>query len=139
MPRWTQEARLKQAAIQKTRQSWRHSTGPKTLKGKARSKMNAQKHGCYSAPHRQFRSLLRAQAVFLKRVQTYVAQERRRARFDHIPEIPDSFYVHVPSYAQTTPLSPAANRGRILSTELPPPAGCSARHIVFIKHQKDTT
>ncbi|MER2559057.1 MAG: hypothetical protein ABTQ93_16505 [Candidatus Competibacter denitrificans] len=49
MPRWTPEARAKQAAKIKSWQPWRDSTGPKTHAGKARSSQNALKSGEYSA------------------------------------------------------------------------------------------
>jgi hypothetical protein len=77
MPRWTPEARRKQAEIQKTRQSWRHSTGPKTREGKARASMNAWKHGMRSAPARRLRTILRRQSHFLKQVNAYLYVARR--------------------------------------------------------------
>lgn len=45
MRHWTPEERLKQAALIRTWQPWRHSTGAKTPAGKARSSQNAYKHG----------------------------------------------------------------------------------------------
>lgn len=45
MRHWTPEERLRQAALIKTWQPWKHSTGAKTAEGKARSSQNAYKHG----------------------------------------------------------------------------------------------
>lgn len=66
MPRWTDEARRKQAAIQKTRQSWKHSTGPRTAAGKARARMNAYRHGLYSAPAVALNRVLKDHRAFLR-------------------------------------------------------------------------
>ncbi len=66
MPRWTAEARKKQAARCKRVQPWRKSTGPKTSTGKIRSAMNAYKHGHYTAPARELRRLLRVQTHLVK-------------------------------------------------------------------------
>ena len=45
MPRWTPEARLKQAKRIRQWSPWSKSTGPRTLEGKNRSKTNAWKGG----------------------------------------------------------------------------------------------
>lgn len=47
MPRWTPEARTRQAAAIRRWEPWRKSTGPKTLAGKERSSINALKTGEY--------------------------------------------------------------------------------------------
>ena len=53
MPRWTAEARAAQAARIRTWQPWRNSTGPRTVAGKDRCRLNAEKHGGYSADARR--------------------------------------------------------------------------------------
>jgi hypothetical protein len=45
MPRWTTEARAKQAAMIAALQPWRASTGPRTAHGKAKVARNADKGG----------------------------------------------------------------------------------------------
>jgi hypothetical protein len=46
---WTLERRLKQSLLIKKLKPWERSTGAKTLAGKEISKMNALKHGEFSA------------------------------------------------------------------------------------------
>jgi len=45
MPRWTAEARARQAALIREWQPWRQSTGPVTRKGKRKAARNWQKSG----------------------------------------------------------------------------------------------
>lgn len=45
MPRWTPEARAKQATLIAAWQPWRASTGPRTTDGKAKASRNADKGG----------------------------------------------------------------------------------------------
>jgi len=63
MPRWTPEARAAQAAKIRGWQPWLNSTGPKTIAGKERCRLNAEKHGSYSADAR--REKLYADALLL--------------------------------------------------------------------------
>ena len=42
---WTKERRARQAAIIRRVKPWKSGTGPKSAAGKAKSKMNAFKHG----------------------------------------------------------------------------------------------
>ena len=63
MPRWTPEARAAQAAKIRGWQPWTNSTGPRTVAGKERCKLNAEKHGGYSADAR--REKLYADALLL--------------------------------------------------------------------------
>lgn len=48
MPRWTLEARRRQAELIRTWQPWTRSTGPKTADGKAVSSQNAYLTGWYA-------------------------------------------------------------------------------------------
>jgi hypothetical protein len=45
MTAWTDERRKKQAERARATKPWEKSSGPKTAKGKARSSLNAYKHG----------------------------------------------------------------------------------------------
>lgn len=56
MPRWTDERRARQAELIRRWQPWRHSTGPVTSEGKARSSKNASATG------------IRAELMALRRV-----------------------------------------------------------------------
>ncbi len=76
MPRWSAEARKKQAMRIRQQQPWKHSTGPKSAAGKARSAMNAYKHGHFSAPAKQLRRLLHAQAHLLREMKQRVIHTR---------------------------------------------------------------
>jgi hypothetical protein len=46
---WTEERRKKQAESIRKHKPWEHATGPKTKKGKARSRYNALVTGQYAA------------------------------------------------------------------------------------------
>ena len=52
MPRWTPEARAAQSAKIRGWRPWMNSTGPRTVAGKERCRLNAEKHGGYSADAR---------------------------------------------------------------------------------------
>lgn len=56
---WTKEDRLKQAEVAKNHKIWKHSTGPKTKHGKARSSQNALKHGFRSIQWRALKKVLK--------------------------------------------------------------------------------
>ena len=65
---WTPERRKRQAEKIRNWMPWNHSTGPKTAAGKEACKMNAQKHGAYSARTKLIRRLLKEQADMLERL-----------------------------------------------------------------------
>ena len=56
--RWTPERRKRQAEMIKNWRPWEQSTGPKSKDGIEASKMNAQKHGAYSAKTKAMRRIL---------------------------------------------------------------------------------
>lgn len=60
MPRWTAESRKKQAEIARKHKPWTRSTGPKTDAGKAKSALNATKHGYRSREGQEFLATMRA-------------------------------------------------------------------------------
>jgi hypothetical protein len=49
MRQWTEEDRKRQSELIRAYQPWKHSTGPKTAKGKYVSSKNATKHSMRSA------------------------------------------------------------------------------------------
>ena len=63
--KWTLEQRQQQAKKIKQWQPWKHSTGAKTLEGKAISSQNAYKHGM-SKLLKQVRTLLKRQKEHLR-------------------------------------------------------------------------
>jgi len=67
MPRWTTEARQKQAERIRALCPWKQSTGPRTEAGKARSARNAWKGGVRATVAR-FNRILRETAAVTKKV-----------------------------------------------------------------------
>ena len=59
MPRWTTEARLKQAERIRALCPWKKATGPRTEEGKARSAQNAWKGGGIRATLAHYSQILR--------------------------------------------------------------------------------
>lgn len=65
---WPPQRRLRQAENCRRTQPWKKSTGPKTRAGKARMKENPLRHGLRSAEGVEWRRLMAAQRLFIKRV-----------------------------------------------------------------------
>jgi hypothetical protein len=66
MPRWTEEARQRQAELIRQRRPWLKSTGPRTPEGKSRSARNAWKGGPRWHHHRRVMKRLRAQLALIR-------------------------------------------------------------------------
>ena len=67
MRQWTPEERARQAELIRSWQPWKKA-GVKTPEGKARSCMNAQKHGCFGAEMRALREEMREYQRLLSRI-----------------------------------------------------------------------
>lgn len=63
---WTEEDRERQAEVLRREKIWEHSTGPKTLEGKAASSRNALKHGCRSKAFRGLKKAIKEHGEWLK-------------------------------------------------------------------------
>lgn len=73
--------RLSEAA--RKNQPWKHGTGPKTIEGKQRSRMNALKHGKYSAQRKFQTSFLSASRVYINQLRALTrAKYHPKAVFD---------------------------------------------------------
>jgi hypothetical protein len=64
---WTTERRQRQAGLIQQWQPWKHSTGARTLQGKAVSSQNAYKHGM-SRLVKNMRSALKRQSELLTKM-----------------------------------------------------------------------
>lgn len=78
MPRWTDEARQRQAELIRQQQPWRHSTGPKTPEGKARASKNAYKGGGTPRWIRRLEAEIRAGGPSYERLEAYHQRLRER-------------------------------------------------------------
>ena len=78
MPRWTPEARQRQAELIRTWQPWTRSTGAKTPEGKAASSLNAYKDGWYTADFLALRKIGALQVKLIK--QSLVKRRKARKR-----------------------------------------------------------
>ena len=84
MRNWTPEQRARQAEACRRHKPSRHATGPKTAGGKARSRMNALKHGRRTAETRahlkMLHDALRAQRRYLAFVRLVIKLENARMK-----------------------------------------------------------
>ena len=65
---WTPERKAKQAEMIRNWKPWKSSTGPKSEEGKEACRMNARKHGAFSADSKEASRLLRVYAALLNKV-----------------------------------------------------------------------
>ena len=77
---WTEKERKRQACIARRNKPWKASTGPQTLEGKERSKMNAYKKGIYTADYKTIEYALKLHKEFMKGVFLFHAAENRRTK-----------------------------------------------------------
>lgn len=63
---WTAERRLKHSLAIRNWAPWKKSTGPRTIAGKAKSCMNALKHGQYCRQAYEFRAALSQRMAYIK-------------------------------------------------------------------------
>ena len=78
MPRWTLEARRKQAALIRTWQPWKQSTGPRTEEGKAVSAMNNYRHGWYTSG--EGKEMTAGWVIFDRRMRVVIRRIKRARR-----------------------------------------------------------
>ncbi len=77
---WTEERRKAQAERCRSNKPWEKATGPKTDKGKARSSMNAFKHGDRCRVFDHYSTLLRLNNQFLQQFQLTLAKDMETSR-----------------------------------------------------------
>ena len=84
---WSAERRARQAALVRSWAPWQNSTGPKTAAGKARSAMNALKHGRRSQAkireYQRIRYVLRLAAQNIERLRLHIRLRDARLRIKY--------------------------------------------------------
>jgi hypothetical protein len=89
---WTPQRRAQQAALIRLWRPERHSTGPRSESGKARSAMNALKHGGRSRAHimqlRRVRHALRLAARNIAILRTHIRVTRLERALASAPQTP---------------------------------------------------
>ena len=89
---WTPERRARQAALIRLWQPEQHATGPRSEAGKARSAMNALKHGGRSRAHimqmRRVRNVLRLAARNIAILRTHIRVTRLEHALAAAPQTP---------------------------------------------------
>ena len=70
---WTQERRRAQAERCRQNKPWKNATGPRTREGKARSSLNAYKHGYCSRVMPDLQLALQLNKAFLKALHRYAS------------------------------------------------------------------
>jgi hypothetical protein len=79
MRKWTEKERKRQACIARRKRPWKASTGPKTVQGKERSKMNAWKTGTYTEDWQFLRMMFLMNRKFVANAHLwYAAMERQK-------------------------------------------------------------
>lgn len=63
---WPPARRKAQAERIRTQKPWLHSTGPRTIKGKQRTRLNGLKHNMRSAAMRRLRRALQKQRYYMR-------------------------------------------------------------------------
>ena len=73
MPRWTEQARQKQAEMIRQNKPWEKSTGPTSDEGKAQSARNATKTGLRGADYLALRRALITQSNYLRKIEGVIS------------------------------------------------------------------
>lgn len=68
---WSDERRKAQAERCHKQKPWKNSTGPQTSHGKAKSSMNAFKHGGNTNEIKLMKEILKSNRIFLKNYKKY--------------------------------------------------------------------
>src|SRR5579872_2997180 len=85
MRKWTEEERRRQAELIRSWQPWRKA-GVKTQQGKAKSRMNALKHGLYGMDTKVMRLILAEARANLKRWERQIRIIRMKNKLSALAE-----------------------------------------------------